>query len=104
MEKLPDIKPESQNVQPVNQSVQPETSVHSGILGIAAVFATLSIILTIYGLYKLYDNSYQSQIVGGDAYNYIIYATRGTAWICAGIVSALMTIATLLIGILKNQK
>jgi len=29
------------------------------------------------GLSTLYDNSYSARIVGGDAYNFIIYGARG---------------------------
>jgi hypothetical protein len=58
----------------------------SGVLIVGAV------IFTGVGLYTLYDNSSGSRIVGGDAYNYIIYAMRGTAFICAGIVCAVLSV------------
>ena len=44
-----------------------------------------------YGISTLYDNSYSAQIVGGDAYNFIIYATQGTAIVCGGIVFAIFS-------------
>lgn len=44
------------------------------------------------GWYTVYDDSYKVRIVGGDAYNFIIYATRGTALICVGIVCAVLSI------------
>jgi hypothetical protein len=63
----------------------PIFSVLSGLFIIAAiVFAGK-------GWYTLYDNSYDARIVGGDAYNSIIYATRGTAVICIGIVCAVLS-------------
>ena len=47
-------------------------SVVSGLLIVASlVFAGI-------GGYTVYDDSYNARIVGGDAYNFIIYATRGT--------------------------
>lgn len=54
------------------------------------LFMIASIGFSIYGVYTLYNNNYSARIVGGDAYNYIIYATRGTAWVCVGIVSAII--------------
>lgn len=56
----------------------------------AACFALGGIGLGWYGLDILYTDSYSEKIVGGDAYNYIIYATRGTAWVCSGIISAVV--------------
>lgn len=53
----------------------------------------VSIGLMGYGLYQLYDFN-QEKIVGGDAFNFIIYSSRATAWICAGIVT--MLIATVM--------
>jgi hypothetical protein len=32
------------------------------------------------------------KVVGGDAYNFIIYATRGTALVCIGIVCAVLSV------------
>lgn len=37
-------------------------------------------------------------IVGGDAYNYIIIAVRGTGFMLAGVVSALLGLASQKIG------
>ena len=58
----------------------------SGLLIIA------SLIFAGKGWYTLYDNSSDARIVGGDAYNFIIYATRGTAWVCIGIVCAVLSV------------
>ncbi len=63
---------------------------------IAGLFAVIAVCLAMYGLRTIYDNSYSQQVVGGDAYNYIIYATRGTAFICAGIVSAVLSVTAAL--------
>lgn len=54
--------------------------------------AVTSVALAWFGLQFMYDNSYSNQVVGGDAYNYIIYATRGTAFVCAGIVSSVLAL------------
>ncbi|MDB5661624.1 MAG: hypothetical protein JWS10_4239 [Cypionkella sp.] len=74
---------------------------------IAVLFALIGAGLAIYGLNIMYDNSYSQKVVGGDAYNYIIYATRGTGFICAGIVSAVLSvtaaIASLKLGYLASK-
>lgn len=44
------------------------------------------------GWYTVYNNAYDARIVGGDAYNFIIYATRGTALVCVGIVCAVLIV------------
>lgn len=59
---------------------------------ISGVFVLVAVVFAVVGLYKLYDNTSDAQIVGGDAYNFIIYATRGTAFICAGIVCAVLSV------------
>ena len=59
---------------------------------LSAVFIVASVIFAGVGLYKLYDNSYSARIVGGDAYNFIIYATRGTAFVCVGIICAVLSV------------
>lgn len=56
----------------------------------AAVFSGAAVYLSYRGLTITYDDSYSAQVVGGDAYNHIIYATRGTAWVGSGIVSAVL--------------
>ena len=60
------------------------------LLGIAAAG------LCVKGFLVTYDESSSAKIVGGDAYNYIIYASRGAVWMGAGIASALLAIAILL--------
>jgi hypothetical protein len=65
---------------------------------ISGIFILAALIFGGVGLYTMYDNSYSSRIVGGDAYNFIIYATRGTAFICAGIICAVLSVAFALFG------
>ena len=64
----------------------PIHSVVSGLLIVA------SIVFAGKGWYTIYDNSDAARIVGGDAYNFIIYATRGTALVCIGIVCAVLSV------------
>jgi hypothetical protein len=64
----------------------PVYSVVSGLLIVA------SLVFAGKGWYTLYDDSYNARIVGGDAYNFIIYATRGTALVCVGIVCAVLSV------------
>lgn len=65
---------------------------------ISGVLALLALGFTYYGLSLMYDNSYSQRIVGGDAYNFIIYAARGTAYVCAGVVFATLSVATALLA------
>jgi hypothetical protein len=64
----------------------------SGFDVLVWVFALAGLGFLIFGIQNLYDDSYSRQVVGGDAYNFVIYGTRGTAWICGGIVMELIAI------------
>jgi hypothetical protein len=44
------------------------------------------------GLHTVYNDAYDAHVVGGDAYNFIIYATRGTGLVCIGIVCAVLSV------------
>lgn len=44
------------------------------------------------GWHTVYNDAYNARVVGGDAYNFIIYATRGTALVCVGIVCAVLSV------------
>ena len=57
-----------------------------------------------YGINMLYDNSYNAQIVGGDAYNFIIYATRGTAFVCGGVVFAVLGAVSSILAVYSGQR
>jgi hypothetical protein len=59
---------------------------------LSALAIVAAVIFAGMGLYKLYDDSYTARVVGGDAYNFIIYGTRGTAYVCAGIVCAVLSV------------
>ncbi len=61
------------------------------------LFSAVAIGLGFYGLQIMYDNSYSAKIVGGDAYNYIIYATRSTAWLVSGVISAVLGLSCFVI-------
>ena len=73
--------------------VEPSRASNSPVfLFISGLFIVAAIIFASKGWYTLYDNSYSAQVVGGDAYNFIIYATRGTALVCVGIVCAILSV------------
>jgi len=74
---------------PTNPSVY---AIISGLLILAAI------IFAGKGWYTVYDNSYDAKMVGGDAYNFIIYATRGTALVCVGIVCAVLSVTFAIFG------
>lgn len=69
----------------------------------ANIFLVVAVLLCVYGLYKTYAYGSDDKIVGGDAYNFIILAGRGTAWVCAGIVSALIGIAIAIYDLTDRQ-
>ncbi|RLI46570.1 hypothetical protein DRO69_02795 [Candidatus Bathyarchaeota archaeon] len=51
------------------------------------IFLIVSVIFAFVGVCRMYTYGH---IVRGDAYNYIIIANRGIAWICVGIISAII--------------
>jgi hypothetical protein len=81
----------------------PSTDRHMWYLAISSLFIVAGIIFAGKGWYTLYDNSYSAQIVGGDAYNFIIYATRGTALVCLGIVCAILSVTFAVFGLIALQ-
>jgi hypothetical protein len=84
--------PTSMDSAPITTSIQKQQTDLSPFYFFTGLFVLLALIFAGIGLYKLYDNSYDARVVGGDAYNYIIYATRGTAFICVGIVCAVLSV------------
>lgn len=57
----------------------------------AVVFYLAALVLAVYGLFIAFqDSSYSNKVVGGDAYNYIIFAGRATVVVGAGIISAIL--------------
>ncbi len=63
-------------------------------------------ILVAIGLYTMFTYEGVSDgtghLVEGDAYNYMIIATRGVGWIAAGIVVALMGVGALIRSAARN--
>lgn len=50
-----------------------------------------SIVPIFFGMWFIYNGNESSvRLVGGDAYNYIIAAGRGTAWVGVGVAMAVM--------------
>ncbi len=74
--------PEAQNIQPaaVRQSSKRTWSI---------IFLIVAALFVVNGLYTL---SSDDRVVGGDAYNYIISASKGTGKICAGVFFALVSV------------
>lgn len=60
-------------------------------------------LLTLYGLVVMFKYGPDDMVVGGDAYNFIIMAGRGTGLICAGIVSALVGVAVAVFDLTDKQ-
>jgi hypothetical protein len=58
-----------------------------GYAALAWMFLFGGIALGIFGLYRMHAYDVGDKIVGGDAYNYTILATRGVGFVCAGILS-----------------
>jgi hypothetical protein len=59
---------------------------------ISGLFIAAALVFAGVGWYTVYNDTYNARIVGGDAYNFIIYATRGTALVCVGIVCAVLSV------------
>ena len=61
---------------------------------LTVVLIMLSVVFMIVGwrvMYTYYSGyGGTGNIVGGDAYNYIIIANRGIGWFCAGIIVAII--------------
>ena len=69
-------------------------SVGSAAIGFAVLFYSAAAIFVVVGFVVAYqDSSYDNSIVEGDAYNYIIFAGRGIAWMTAAVVSSVVGLA-----------
>jgi hypothetical protein len=94
---------ENANQSTTSEAAQTNTSrppdLHGLFLFFTFVFMVTSIIFIYFGLTRSYSTDYSSRIVGGDAYNYIIYATRGTALVCAGVACAVLSATFTLLAI-----
>jgi hypothetical protein len=72
--------------------------------GWAAGLICASVACLALGFYQIYGKIDSSaKIVGGDAYDYIIYGERGLAWIGAGLVCAVLACAFLLFELLNRR-
>ena len=71
----------------------------SPALVFAALFYLLAVGLAIAGFVVAYqDSNYANSIVGGDAYNYIIFAGRGMTWMGAAIAATVLGLGCQLAG------
>jgi hypothetical protein len=77
---------------PIVETDRPSNSNSGLYVTISIVFIVAAVLFAGKGWYTLYDDSYRAKVVGGDAYNFIIYATRGTALVCVGIVCAVLSV------------
>ena len=59
---------------------------------ISVLLIVAAVVFAGVGWYTVYNDTYSAKVVGGDAYNFIIYATRGTALVCVGIVCAVLSV------------
>ena len=68
----------------------------------AWIFALVAISFAILGIHRMYTyDILDDKIVGGDAYNYQILATRGVGLICVGIISAVIACMLALFSLRK---
>lgn len=88
---------------PIAPAAGADNTKGSTALFISALFIVAAIVFAGKGWYAVYDNSYDARIVGGDAYNYIIYATRGTALVCVGIVCAVLSVTFALFALVAKK-
>ena len=91
-------EPGSASSETSSTTASSSNSAASSLQALSVIAIIAAIIFAGVGLYKLYDDSYTSKVVGGDAYNFIIYATRGTAYVCAGIVCAVLSVTLAVFG------
>jgi uncharacterized membrane protein YhiD involved in acid resistance len=79
--------------------VEPQASGSAGVTW-AWIFLTVAVVLVAVGFFVMFTyHGEHGQLVGGDAYNLIIIATRGVGFMAAGVVSALLGIGCLLTAI-----
>jgi len=91
---------------PANSQAQPLPVRKLNRRFIAVTFLVIAGIFTLAGLWRMYtydSDTSSSKIVGGDAYNYIIIAARGTGLICCGIVSALVAVTVSIWDLIDRQ-
>jgi hypothetical protein len=72
------------------------------------LLASVGLVIAGFVVAFTYDSEFSTRqrgrIVGGDAYNHIIISIRGTAFIGAGIVSALLGVGSLLSGVIAQVR
>lgn len=82
-----------------------EQSPGSAVFFFAVIFYLIGIALAGYGLFVAFqDLNWENKIVGGDAYNYIIFSGRGAVIVGAGIVSSIVGLACQIHGHLDALK
>jgi len=92
--------PEKQDLPVSNESQEAgDASSPSATPAIAIVFYVAAVGLAAYGLFFAHqDIDSHSSVVNGDAFNYMIFAARGTAMVGASIVIAIIGLACQISG------
>lgn len=81
------------------QDTEPQASGSAGVAW-AWIFLTVAVVLVVVGFLVMFTyHGAHGQLVGGDAFNLIIIATRGVGFIVAGVVAALLGVGCLLTAI-----
>jgi len=87
---------ETRPEEPSNSNQSQETKNPSLIFSV--IFYLIAAVFLIVGLVLAYqDSNYETEIVGGDAYNYIIFTTRGIVWVGCAICSSIVGLACQLV-------
>ena len=79
----------------------------SGKRTASKVFSLIGLVLTLYGLYTALSLSDKAHVGGypdGYGYSLIIDAGRGTAFVCAGIVSVLASVVLAILDLADRQR
>jgi hypothetical protein len=103
---LPDSIKETLNMERKAAMVHVEQSI-TGVDGstiLPILFMCVAVALIAIGFYQIFGKiGYSDKIVEGDAFNYMIYAERGLAWIGAGLVCAVLACGCALVALLNKQ-
>jgi hypothetical protein len=108
-EELPDSLRSTLDTERKAIAVQAEQSKRtvsgSAMQGWAMGLMFVSFVFLIIGFYQIYAKiGYGEKIVEGDAFNFIIYAERGLAFIGTGLTFAVLACALLLFEILNKRE
>jgi len=69
----------------------------------AVICLIIAMIFGIFGLWRMHIYRDTDHIVGGDAYNYTILATRGVGLVCLGVLFAIVAVVFMLMRVAALQ-